>query len=136
MKTILLMVIAVSQATVVQHLCRHTRENCNDVLKKTMFDTAVACMSNATSNVDFSRDDFQHEYIGVDSECNQCKRKYFHHIFGTKSRNPLDHLPKLDLIIKCTKLHNQESRLKCTPEKVKRFQHKSFPWNHCLFQIH
>ena len=125
MKIILLMVIAVSQATIIKHLCGYTRENCLGVLEKTMHDTAVACMRNGTSNVDFSQDDFQTEYIGVDSECNQCKRNYFHLLFGNKSKNLWDQLPEdySKLLQMCTKLNSKDSRLKCTPEQVKRFQY-------------
>merc|ERR1711935_111446 len=102
-KAILTIVMA---AVTAQLICDNTREksDCREVWK-TMHDIANTCLK---SNVDFSRDDHQHEYIGRKNsgKCEKCKLEYFRELFG-KDTNKLQN--RISSHIHC----RTESRRKC-----------------------
>ena len=106
-------------AVTAQLICDNTREksDCREVWK-TMHDIANTCLKNAPSNVDFSRDDHQHEYIGRKNsgKCEKCKLEYFRELFG-KDTNKL--YERISSHIHC----RTESRRKCknTMKHIQRY---------------
>lgn len=92
---------------VTQLVCDNVREDDDCVVvRKVMFDVANHCMKNATSNVDFSRDDHQQENVG-NTKCEGCKQKYFRLLFGKETNLWHEQIQASRTYCKA------ESRLKC-----------------------
>ena len=83
----MVMVAVTGVTAVTQLVCGNNREDKDCVfVRKIMHDVAADCMNNATSNVDFSRDDHQQVSVGPNNtNCEECKLEYFGLLFGKET---------------------------------------------------
>ena len=94
---------------VTQLICDNVREDDDCVfVRKIMHDVATHCMENATSNVDFSRDAHQQEYVGSNNiNCERCKLGYFSQLFSKGTNQWHEQIQKNRIYCRT------ESRQKC-----------------------